>query len=266
MPVEDRGAAPLVAAAEKPAPVVDVPPGYYQVKRGDNLLRISLDHGQSYKDVAAWNNLDDPNKINAGQILRVVPPEAAVVVKPVAAPPVLATTDTLRREPKGGTLAYSDDAYARAKGEPPPTPPAEKPPVVDKPAPVVPPAAESIAWAWPYGGKTIATFSEAGDNANKGLDLAGKTGDPVLAAAAGKVVYAGSGLRGYGNLVIVKHDSTYLSAYAHNSKILVKEGDSVSRGQKIAEVGSSDADQPKLHFEIRKLGKPVDPLALLPNR
>ena len=115
-------------------------------------------------------------------------------------------------------------------------------------------------------GKTIATFSEAGDNANKGLDLAGKTGDPVLAAAAGKVVYAGSGLRGYGNLVIVKHDSTYLSAYAHNSKILVKEGDSVSRGQKIAEVGSSDADQPKLHFEIRKLGKPVDPLALLPNR
>lgn len=270
-PVIDRGQGPALApVSDKAAPVVaavEVPPGYYQVKRGDNLLRISLDHGQYYKDVAAWNNIEDPNKINAGQVLRVVPPEGAVVVKPVAAPPTLGVADTLKREPKGGTQPYSDEALAKAKGE---SVAAEKP--VEKPAapaqatPIPPAAAEALAWAWPYGGKTIATFSEGSESTNKGIDLAGKTGDPVLAAAPGKVVYAGSGLRGYGNLVIVKHDTTFLSAYAHNSKILVKEGDGVTRGQKIAEVGSSDADQPKLHFEIRKLGKPVDPLAYLPKR
>lgn len=273
-PVVDRGQTLSVSATpvEKAAPaVVEVPPGYYQVKRGDNLLRISLDHGQYYKDVAAWNNLEDPNKINAGQLLRVVPPEGAVVVKPVAAPPVIVAADTLKREPKGGTQPYSDEAYAKARGETAPAQPVEKPaekpaekPVA--PAPAATPAPEAVVWAWPYAGKTLATFSEGTENANKGIDIAGKPGDAVQAAAPGKVVYAGSGLRGYGNLVIVKHDSTYLSAYAHNSKILVKEGDTVSRGQKIAEVGSSDADQPKLHFEIRKLGKPVDPLTYLPKR
>lgn len=136
------------------------------------------------------------------------------------------------------------------------------PPVAaDKP--VEKAAATETTWAWPSSGKVLAGFSEG---SNKGVDIAGKTGDPVLAAGDGKVVYAGTGLRGYGKLVIVKHDATFLSAYAHNSQILVKEGQSITRGQKIAEVGSSDSDQPKLHFEIRRQGKPVDPIQYLPKR
>ena len=119
-----------------------------------------------------------------------------------------------------------------------------------------------LDWAWPTSGKVIAGFSE-GSNL-KGIDIAGKAGQPVLASAAGRVVYAGAGLRGYGKLVIVKHNNTYLSAYAHNREILVKEGQQVSKGQKIGEMGDTDADQVKLHFEIRRLGKPIDPAKFLP--
>ena len=120
-----------------------------------------------------------------------------------------------------------------------------------------------VDWAWPLSGNLIAGFVEG---SNKGIDIAAKPGDPVQAAAAGKVVYAGSGLRGYGKLVIVKHNPSFLSAYAHNSQILVKEGQSVTKGQKIAEAGASDSDQPMLHFEIRRQGKPIDPLKQLPSR
>jgi len=261
-PVIDRmgEAAPAAAA-------VDVPPGFYLVRRGDNLLRISLDHGQDYRDVAAWNKLEDPNKINAGQLLRVVPPEDAVVVKPVAAPVAVDRSTPagdggpLKRAPKGGTEPYSDEALARLQqGDTPPSAAKPEKVVEAKPAEA---ALATIEWAWPGSGKVIAPFNDA---SNKGIDLAGNGGDPVLAAAAGKVVYAGSGLRGYGKLVIVKHDATFLSAYAHNSAILVSEGQSVARGQKIAEVGSTDADQTKLHFEIRRQGKPVDPSQYLPKR
>jgi lipoprotein NlpD len=122
---------------------------------------------------------------------------------------------------------------------------------------------DNIDWAWPSNGKLLAGFSEP---ANKGIDLAGRIGDPVLAAAAGKVVYSGQGLRGYGKLVIIKHNKTFLSAYAHNSNILVKEGQSVTRGQRIAEIGNTDSDSPKLHFEIRRFGKPTDPIKFLPAR
>ena len=132
-----------------------------------------------------------------------------------------------------------------------------------KPAEAVPAVAGDVSWAWPSGGKVLAGFAEG---TNKGVDISGKMGDPVLAAGDGKVVYSGSGLRGYGKLVIIKHDATFLSAYAHNNNILVKEGQSVSRGQKIAEMGNSDTDQVKLHFEIRRQGKPVDPLQYLPKR
>jgi len=138
--------------------------------------------------------------------------------------------------------------------------------VRSKLATVVAPAAaplspDGVEWAWPSSGKVAGTYSEAG---NKGLDISGKLGDPVLAAADGKVVYAGAGLRGYGELVIIKHNATYLSAYAHNRKILVKEKDMVTKGQKIAEMGNSDSDSVKLHFEIRKQGKPIDPMPYLP--
>ncbi|CAB1368473.1 peptidoglycan DD-metalloendopeptidase family protein [Denitratisoma oestradiolicum] len=280
VPVEDRTAA--IASAATPAraavdPVV-VPPGYYLVKKGDTLYGIALDHGHSYRDLAAWNNLEDPNRILVGQQLRVASPDSAdpvVEVRPVTGPvavesrPVVTAAaavveDSLVREPKGGKQPYSEEVLARLR-QPEPMQrvavvpaPAEK--AIEKPAVAV---NEETVWAWPSAGKLLAGFSEG---SNKGVDLAGKPGDPVLAAGSGKVVYAGTGLRGYGKLVIVKHDATFLSAYAHNSQILVKEGQSVTRGQKIAEVGSSDADQPKLHFEIRRQGKPVDPTQYLPKR
>lgn len=274
VPVVDRGQS--VSVADSAAAPVDVPPGYYMVKKGDNLLRISLDNGQYYRDVAAWNNLEDPNRINVGQVLRVIPPEGVAVTKPVTAPvsidsraPVVVAGNGVKQEPKGGTQSYSDETLARMRqgdskpveSKPQSVASQPLPALTEKPTAVV--ALTDGEWAWPSNGKILAPFN---DGTNKGLDLAGKVGDPVQAAAGGKVVYAGTGLRGYGNLVIIKHDATYLSAYAHNSKILVKEGQSITKGMKIAEVGSSDADQPKLHFEIRKQGKPVDPLAYLPKR
>ena len=285
-PVSDRsggGAAAPVAA--------EVRPGYYAVKKGDTLYRIALDHGQDYKDVVAWNNLENPNRIEVGQQLRMVPPEgtpvavtkpvtasAPVEVKPVAAVPVApvpASTSTamLKRDPKGGKLPYSEENLASLRGADgvpaaatptvPPVPAVETP-AADKPA--APASEDGIDWAWPASGKLLAGFTESGTTPNKGLDITGKTGESVLAAAAGKVVYVGSGLRGYGNLVIVRHSAAFLSAYAHNSKILVKEGAAVTKGQKIAEIGSSDTDQTKLHFEIRRQGKPVDPAKYLPPR
>ena len=141
-------------------------------------------------------------------------------------------------------------------------------PVASLPPPDTPPASaglDDVPWAWPTSGAAIvlAGFDE---QRNKGLDLAGKLGDPVLASADGRVVYAGAGLRGYGNLIILKHNNTFLSAYAHNQALMVKEDQTVRKGQKIAEMGSSDADRVKLHFEIRRQGKPVDPAKYLPPR
>ncbi|MGP1678949.1 MAG: peptidoglycan DD-metalloendopeptidase family protein, partial [Burkholderiales bacterium] len=172
----------------------------------------------------------------------------------------------------GRKLPYSPENVAllqRGAAQPKPAPLAEPPS-----APAAAPSQEAagkadaaadnedkVDWGWPARGQIIAGFSEA---SNKGLDIAGKPGDPVIASGPGRVVYSGSGLRGYGKLVIIKHNKTYLSAYAHNRDILVKEGQSVVKGQKIAEVGSTDSDRPKLHFEIRKLGKPVDPTKYLP--
>lgn len=295
-PVTERGAPPAAVPAVKP---VAGGAGFYTVKKGDTLYSIALDHGRDYKDVAAWNNLENPHLIKIGQQLRVSPPEAAAVVtaKPVnmgtvegrpldaAAKPASNNTDTLKREPRGGVLPYSDRALAQVQalsgaaavdssaGKPAgetTEKPADKP-ATDKAAPAPVPAAggeDAVDWVWPASGKVIASYVESasGGESNKGVDLAGKTGDPVLAAGAGKVVYVGSSLRGYGNLVIVRHNARYLSAYAHNSRILVKEGQAVGKGQKIAEIGSSDTDRPKLHFEIRQQGKPVDPLKFLPAR
>jgi lipoprotein NlpD len=177
-------------------------------------------------------------------------------------------TDTLKREPKGGTVAYSETAWAAAQQGVS----GEKPTVVATPEPVAPVSAtpekpavtgNDVEWQWPANGKLLASFVEGG---SKGIDIAGKTGDAVQAAADGVVSYAGSGLRGYGNLVVIRHNATWLSVYAHNSKILVKEKQAVKRGQKIAEMGSTDAASPRLHFEIRQQGKPVDPQTILPAR
>ncbi len=301
-PVGDR-AAPVVVegapAGAVAAPVVAGPavarPGYYIVKKGDTVRRIAQEHGQDYRDVVAWNNMTDPGKIEIGQELRVAPPEGAAVVKPIAmsapivvvtdAPPVAASPggDHLKREPKGGKVAYSDQALAQvrameggavaAQAVKPLDKPADK--SADKPAaPAVAPAVaaipggDTIDWTWPIAGKVLSEFVEggAGRESNKGIDLAGRTGEPIQAAAAGKVNFVGS-LRGYGDFLVVQHqNSEFISVYAHTSKILVKKDQTVAKGQKIAEVGSSDADQPKLHFEIRRQGKPVDPLKLLPAR
>ena len=211
-------------------------PGYYTVKPGDTLIRIGMDNGQSWRDIIRWNKLDNPNLIETGQVLRVAPPAPEVAVA----------------RPATSATATAPMSAASA-----PSLPATTPAV----APAAPSAAEdAISFQWPARGNLISGFDES---KNKGLDIGGKVGDPVLAAADGRVVYAGAGLRGYGNLIILKHNNTYLTAYAHNQTLLVKEDQVIKRGQKIAEMGNSDADQVKLHFEIRRQGKPVDPAKYL---
>lgn len=220
--------------------------GYYSVKPGDTMIRIGLDNGQNWRDIVRWNNLENPNLIEVGQVLRVAPPASEnpqVVVRPVSPGAVAAAP--------GAARPASAPAIAGAAPAPIPAPA---------------PAAngdEDVAWIWPVQGTLIAGFDEA---KNKGLDIAGKAGDLVMASADGRVVYAGAGLRGYGNLVILKHNNTFLTAYAHNQKLFVKEDQTVRKGQKIAEMGSSDADRVKLHFEIRRQGKPVDPAKYLPAK
>ena len=270
-PVEDRFATPraTVAAASPVAGPASAPtepakppaaegaarPGYYTVKPGDTLIRIGLDNGQSWKDLVRWNNLENPNLIEVGQMLRVVAPgvdPAVATSRPVASTP---RVEARPLDPRA--IASSPAAVPGASA--PVT-------VAAAPAPATATARDAdddITWAWPAAASVSTPFDEA---RNKGLVFRGKAGDPVLAAADGRVVYAGSGLRGYGNLVILKHSATYLTAYAHNQTLLVKDDQAVKRGQKIAEMGSTDADGVQLHFKIRKQGKPIDPAKLLPAR
>lgn len=281
--VEDRGTAVTSQSAAVPAfsaPAVVAPSsyadraGYYTIKPGDTLIRIGLDTGQNWRDIVRWNNIQNPNLIEVGQVLRVsgnvpLPVQTLAAGAPGVAPveeatgvvtrPVTSSTLAPTVTPASGTAAASA-AKPTASGA---TAAVTAP--VAAPTPVAPAAAgeDEVAFVWPVSGALINGFD---DNKNKGLDLNGKVGDPVVAAADGKVVYAGAGLRGYGNLVILKHNNTYLTAYAHNHVLLVKEDQSVRKGQKIAEMGSSDADRVKLHFEVRRQGKPVDPARYLPAR
>lgn len=219
-------------------------PGSYIVKPGDTLIRIGLDNGQTWKDIARWNNLDNPDRIEVGQVLRVIPPgvdpNSVAVTRPLTPPKV----DSKPIDPKPAGAAAS----------PAPAVPAQPPSTA---------TVDDVQWSWPAAGAVVTSF---GDNRSKGVLIGGKAGDPVLAAADGKVAYAGSGLRGYGNLVILKHNDTYLTAYAHNQALLVKEDQQVRRGQKIAEMGASDAERVQLHFELRRKGTPIDPVKLLPQR
>ena len=319
-PVSERAAPPpeTIEGAPPPAataPPSEAPPPTHTVKRGETLYQIALDHGLDYRELAAWNNIENINVIRVGRVLVLAPPGEAgaavaapgtAVTTPLAAAPAIApvgsetrtlpftgaapsgrgNTAAYKTEPKALKLPYSEQALAQMQqssaAAPPPLPPGA-PPVVAPPATapsttqagaVTPPLAReesphvpeidggNIDWAWPAAGKVISGFSETANL--KGIDIAGKSGQPVLASGPGKVVYAGNGLRGYGKLIIIKHNNTFLSAYAHNREILVKEGQQVARGQKIAEMGDSDADQVKLHFEIRRFGKPVDPAKFLP--
>ena len=285
-PVVERGVQPVASST---LPAVSAVPGkdIYTVKKGDTLYSIALDHGLDYKELASWNNIDNLNRILIGQSLRVRAPGASsgtevAVTKPIVTAPLVekrsleSNSDTLKREPKAGKEAYSDQALAQAQGQQKspeavvvtavkPDAKAEAKPEIKSDVKPTEPASggDEFVWIWPSNGKVLSAFSEG---ASKGVDIAGKAGDPVVSAGDGKVVYSGTGLRGYGKLVIVKHNSTYLSAYAHNQSVLVKEGQAVSKGQKIAEMGNTDADQVKLHFEVRRLGKPVDPLKYLPQR
>ena len=230
-------------------------PGYYTVKSGDTLIRIGLDTGQNWRDIVRWNALENPNQIEVGQVLLVQPPSTlpAPTAGAAASRPVAAATATAGAVPPVG--AASQPA-ASAK----PATPAASGAVAAAPAAT---ADDDIAWIWPASGTVLAGFDEV---KNKGLDIGGAPGTSVVAAADGRVVYVGAGLRGYGNLIILKHNATYLTAYAHNQSLLVKEDQSVKKGQKIAEMGSSDTDRVKLHFEVRRQGKPVDPAKYLPPR
>ena len=266
-PVEDRGTASSstpsgalsgVDATLLPGAENAGKPGYYSVKPGDTLIRIGLETGQSWKDIARWSNLENANLIEVGQVLRVVPPIALVADRAgTAAKPLSGSAGVLvaGKSPIPASAATPGVATAGAE--------------VVAPSPVPPQTVsaagsdEQPGFIWPASGTLLAGFDEA---RNKGFDISGRAGDPVLAAADGRVVYAGAGLRGYGNLIILKHNNIFLTAYAHNQALLVKEDQSVRKGQKIAEMGSTDADRVKLHFEVRRQGKPVDPARYLPSR
>lgn len=257
-PVEDRSPNAVRTPAKMVASSDNVgKPGYYSVKSGDTLIRIGMDNGQSWRDIARWNNIENPNLIETGQVLRVTPPEeTGVVVRPVSSTNVVTSpapaNSTSTPAPTSNTATVRPPASAANPSNA--STPANSLANTDS-------AEDMVSFQWPTRGNVLAGFDEV---KNKGIDIAGKAGDPVLAAADGKVVYAGSGLRGYGNLIILKHNNTFLTAYAHNQSLLVKEDQAIKRGQKIAEMGNSDADQVKLHFEIRRQGKPVDPAKYLP--
>jgi len=274
-PVLEHGAAekkpvePPVTAAPREK---DWRPQTYIVQKGDTLYGIAFNHGLDYHEIAELNGMQNPDMIKVGQEIRLFPDNAATAIKPVLGiKPVM--MEPVKSLPKAVKLPYSEQAVAElekmqeiphklepvavAKVEPKPEP---KPDVATKS--VSEDEEDLLEWSMPTTGKVIGEFSESANR--KGVDVAGKLGQAVVASAAGKVVYSGSGLRGYGKLVIIKHNKTYISAYAHNDQILVKEGQSVTKGQKIAEMGNTDADQVKLHFEIRKFGKPVDPGKYLP--
>lgn len=289
VPAKVRTAPPVVVEKPERPVTPQIAPstnGLHTVQRGDTLYGIAFANSLDYREIASWNQLESPDRIMVGQVLRLTPPPNAVEIKPLMeAPPPSAqplTEPPLLTTPQAVLLPYTEANWAQVS-RPPPTPPAAQPvasaappatkvavptpppsiaPVVPVPA-VAPPVSAELVWRWPADGKLIGNFGAAG---GKGIDIVGQRNTPVVAVAPGKVVYSGSGLRGYGQLLIVKHAGEYLSAYAHNDSLLVKEGDMVTAGQRIALMGDSDADRVKLHFEIRRYGKPLDPLNYLPER
>lgn len=272
-------------AKPRPKPVIAqrAPGSTYTVQKGDTLFSIAFANGLDARDLAAWNDLPSPDVIKIGQALKLTAP-----VPSAPAPTVVQTMPAKENEPErralpeiptfntpqAQRLPWSEANWAKLNGEAAKattaqntSKPAEGTFAAEeaKPAPVpkVEQSSATDGWLWPASGVLLGRYGEGG---GKGIDLAGDRGAPVFATAPGKVVYSGSGLRGYGQLIIIKHANEYLSAYAHNQKVLVHEGELVTAGEKIAEMGDSDADRVKLHFEIRQFGKPIDPLKLLPDR
>ena len=279
-PVIDRkpsAAKPAVKPAPPAARGADMRGDYYTVRKGDTLYTIALDHGLDYKDLVEWNNLTNPNVIRVGQQLRLKAPVSSVVATPLKTAPAVASRpvdggqragagDAVKSQPKAVKVPYSDQALAQLSSVQ--AKPAETVVAKVEPRPAEKPAAaeeneDKVDWGWPAGGKLLSTFNESTNL--KGIGISGKPGQSVIASAPGRVLYSGDGIRGYGKLVIIKHNKAYLSVYAHNSQLLVKEGQNVVKGQRIAEMGNTDSEQIKLHFEIRRFGKPVDPIRLLPR-
>jgi len=216
---------------------------YHQVRKNDTLYSISWHYNQDFQQLAKWNNLQAPYTINEGQWLRVAPPGVAAGLQP----PIYAKAD--QRQGVSRSAGYKPDVtsgHSNSNG-----------------SAAANTYSEINKWIWPVKGKVIQKFS-ADQPGKQGLDISAAAGTLVNAAAAGKVVYSGNGLRGYGNLIIIKHNEEFLSAYAHNQSIIVKEGAVVEQGQPIARVGNTESSQVKLHFQIRVNGKPVDPLRYLP--
>jgi len=228
-----------------------VGPGFYRVERGDTLLQIARRNGQNVGNLTRWNNLSNPNAIDVGQVLRVAPPGRETAV--------IATT--------GGTVEPRANATSSTPVATSPSPSAGSSPAAGpSPSAATSPSAApatSIALMWPTQGKVIRRFNGVD---SKGLDITAAPGTPIVAAADGTVVYAGDGLRGYGNLLIVKHNADFLTVYAHNRVLLAKEGHYVKQGQTIAEMGNTDNDRVALHFELRYDGKSIDPSRYLPRR
>jgi len=288
-------AKPAIATTPAPRPGESRPESY-EVKKGDTLYSIALDQGLDYRDLAQWNGITDPGVISIGQTLRLTapaviattaplaaapgvearplgappivsgtavappsavaatPPSAAVSPSTGAASPLLVAPGGVVSQPKAVRTPYSDQAFAQLSGP--------RPEAVPKPDPRPATGDDHVNWGWPASGNMVNSFNET--STLKGIGIAGKLGQPVVASAAGRVIFSGTGIRGFGKLIVIKHNSTFLSVYGHNSELLVKEGQNVAKGQKIAEMGSTDTDRVKLHFEIRRLGKPVDPVKLLP--
>lgn len=298
-----KGPAPVTERTVIPGKGTGIPPVEltkhdYIVQTGDTLYSIALKHGISPKDLAEWNNIVDPHSIHAGQRLKLsiasessgptlfaVPQQSGMpVVDPTLDSSESTTTvltqnpeqQRVKTSPKALKLPYSEQNAAVIRHSVNPslnvqhsnqTAPTESGTRIENaPRPIeqksdLALSTQTTDWIWPTNGKLLSSFSAN----SKGLKISGQIGQAIVATAAGEVVYSGDGLRGYGNLIIIKHDDVLLSAYAHNSKLLVKEGESVSQGQIIAEMGKTDTDTPQLHFEIRRHGKPVDPLRFLPN-
>jgi lipoprotein NlpD len=299
-----KPANPATTSASTPATTAAKPADQgktHTIQKGETLYSIAFQNNLDHRELAMWNNIENLNLIKVGDVLRLSPPTMAgsspatspttaskpgeVVVTPLVVNPQPSAANErpagnsaqLKTEPRGGKVPFTDQALARLNTESTApsaaaTPPVTTPAVPTQPAPpaaptaapatpAAPAAASAVDWAWPVKGKVITMFTEQ----NKGIDVAGTKGAAVNAAASGTVIHTGAGIRGYGRLVIIKHGTGWVSAYAHNDKIVVMEGQEVKRGQKVAEMGNSDADQVKLHFEIRRQGKPVDPMSLLPK-
>jgi len=276
-PVVDRSlegkgsAASSEAARKKSQREKDWRPESIVVQKGDTLYSIAFNYGFDYHELAELNGIKDPSVISIGQEIHLFPGRTMTPVRPGETTASKPAELIVKDQPKLVKYPYSEAAMAQIEKVQEPVKPvttsiakagADSGP--DEQSSDVPDEGEeaAIEWGIPTKGKLVGQFSESANR--KGIDIAGKLGQPILASAAGKVVYSGSGLRGYGKLIIIKHNKTYLSAYAHNDKIIVKEGQSVARGQKIAEMGNTDSNRVELHFEVRRLGKPVDPAKYLP--